>query len=302
MKTVNTQSQPIKKLAPVVAGLGRDGAGHRLAVGFDFCKQIDEGGGYRDGEGHIGTAFGAGEGHRLGDQVHTIQRNGSFTESASSSQPYLETYSHPTGKHRGAQGSSNQGNLLRREGREGSDLGRVFDSVVVEGVSLQAAQQPALSLNPLHHFDVAAGLVAVDLVAGAVAVGICGSSISATPSNVSLCGRWSELAELQTVLRKEKLQPVPRVKVVANRQMTCRPIFYVISNPAMVLEKFFVFVDAQLGRLGQRLGSVQLGINLPAGSFSLPNPVRFISDRVGLLASSFINRGHVLNVASATIA
>ena len=302
MKTVNTQPQPIKKLAPEVASFGRDGAGHRLAVGFDFCKQIDECGGDRDGEGHIGAALGAGEGHRLGDQVHPVQRNGSFTESASSSQPYLETYSHPTGKHGRAQGSSNQGNLLRREGREGSDLGGILNSVVVEGVRLQAAQQPALPLDPLHHLHVAAGLVSVNLVAGAVAVGIGGPSISATPGDISLGSRWSELAELQTVLRKEKFEPVPRVQVVGNRQMACRPIFYMISNPAMVLVKFFLFVDAQLGRLGQRLGSVQLGINLPVGSFSLPDPVRFISDRVGLLASSFINRGHVLNVASARIA
>jgi hypothetical protein len=302
MKTVNTQSQPIKKLAPEVAGFGRDGAGHRLAVGFDFCKQIDEGGGDRDGEGHIGPAFGAGEGHRLGDQIHPVERNGSFTESASSSQPYLETYSHPTGKHRGAQGSSNQGNLLRREGREGSDLGRILDSVVVEGVSLQSAQQPALPLDPLHHLNVSAGLVSVDLVAGSVAVGIGGAAITATPNDIGFSGRRAELAELQAVLRKEKLQPIPRVKVVANRQMTCRPIFNVISNPAMVLEKFFVFVNAQLGRLGQRLSSVQLGVSLPAGSFSLPDPVRFISDRVGLLASSFIYRGHDTNVAKATFA
>lgn len=299
---MNTQSQPIKKLTPEVAGFGRDGAGHRVAVGFQFCKQTDDGGGDRDGKGHIGTAFGAGEGHRLGDQVHPIQRDGSFTESAPSSQPYLETYSHPAGKHGRAQGSSNQANLLGRKGRKGSDLGRILDSVVVEGVSLQSAQQPALPLDPLHHLHVAAGLVSVDLVAGAVAVGVGGSSISATPNDVGFSGRWSELAELQAVLRKEKLQPIPRVKVMANRQMTCRPIFNVISNPAMVLEKFFVFVDAQLGRLGQRLGSVQLGVGLPAGSFTLPDPVRFISDRVGLLASSFINRGHVLNVASATIA
>lgn len=302
MKTVNTQPQPIKKLAPEVASFGRDDAGHRLAVGFDFCKQIDEGGGDRDGEGHIGTALGAGEGHRLGDQVHPVKRNGSFTESASSSQPYLETYSHPTGKHGRAQGGSSQGNLLGREGRKGSDLGGVLNSVVVEGVRLQASQQPALSLNPFHHLHVAAGLVAVDLVAGSVAVSIGGPSITATPSDVSLSGRRSELAELQAVLRKEKLEPVPRVKVVGNRQMTCRPIFYVISNPAMVLVKFFLFMDAQLGRLGQRLGSVQLGVSLPAGSFSLPDPVRFISDRVSLLASSFIYRGHVLNVASARIA
>lgn len=302
MKTVNTQSQPIKKMAPVVAGFGRDGAGHRLAVGFDFCKQIDEGGGDRDGEGHIGAAFGAGEGHRLGDQVHPIQRDSSFTESASSSQPYLETYSHPAGQNGQGKSGSHQGNLLGRKGRERSDLGGVFNSVVVEGVRLQAAQQPALSLNPLHHLHVSAGLVAVDLVAGAVAVGIGRAAISATPDDVGFSGRRAELAELQTVLRKEKLEPVPRVQVMANRQMTCRPIFYVISNPAMVLEKFFVFVDAQLGRLGQRLGAVQLRVSLPAGSFSLPDPVRFISDRVGLLASSFINRGHVLNVASATIA
>ena len=302
MKTVNTQSQPIKKLTPEVTGFGRDGAGHRLAVGFDFCKQIDEGGGDRDGEGHIGAAFGAGEGHRLGDQVHPVQRNGSFTESASSSQPYLETYSHPTGKHGRAQGSSNQGNLLRREGRKGSDFGGILNSVVVEGVRLQAAQQPALPLNPLHHLNVSTGLIAVDLVAGAVAVGIGGPSITATPNDIGFSGRRAELAELQAVIRKEKLQPVPRVQVMANRQMACRPIFYVISNPAMVLEKFFLFLDAQLGRLGQRLGSVQLGINLPAGSFSLPDPVRFISDRVSLLASSFIYRGHVRNVAKATFA
>ena len=299
---MNTQPQPIKKLTPEVTGFGRDGAGHRLAVGFQFCKQTDDGGGDRDGEGHIGTAFGAGEGHRLGGQVHPVQRNGSFTESASSSQPYLETYSHPTGEHGRAQGSSNQGNLLRREGREGSDLRRVFDSVVVEGVRLQAAQQPALPLYPLHHLHVSAGLVAVDLVAGSVAVSIGGPSISATPGDVSLGGRWAKLAELQAVLRKEKLQPVPRVQVVGNRQMACRPIFYMISNPAMVLVKFFLFVHAQLGRLGQRLGSVQLGINLPAGSFSLPDPVRFISDRVGFLASSFIYRGHDTNVAHAKFA
>ena len=302
MKTVNTQPQPIKKLAPEVASFGRDGAGHRLAVGFDFCKQIDECGGDRDGEGHIGAALGAGEGHRLGDQVHPVQRNGSFTESASSSQPYLETYSHPTGKHGRAQGSSNQGNLLRREGRKGSDLGGILNSVVVEGVRLQAAQQPSLPLDPLHHLNVAAGLVAVDLVAGAMAVSIGGPSISATPSDVSLCGRRAELAELQALLRKEKLQPVPRVQVVGNSQMACRPIFYMISNPAMVLVKFFLFVHAQLGRLGQRLGSVQLGVSLPVGCLTLPDSVRFISDRVSLLASSFIYRGHDTNVAYAKFA
>ena len=302
METVNTQPQAIKKLTPEVTSFRRNGAGHCLAVGFQFCKQTDDGGGDRDGEGHIGAALGAGEGHCLGDQVHPVQRNGSFTESASSSQPYLKTYSHPTGKHGRAQGSSNQGNLLRREGREGSDFGGVFDSVVVEGVRLQAAQQPTLPLYPLHHLNVSTGLIAVHLMAGSVAVGIGGPSISATPGDVSLCGRRAELAELQAVLRKEKLQPVPRVEVMGNRQMTCRPIFNMISNPAMVLVKFFLFVDAQLGRLGQRLGSVQLRVSLPVGSFSLPDPVRFISDRVGLLASSFINRGHVLNVAKATFA
>ena len=299
---MNTQSQPIKKLTPEVAGFGRDGAGHCLAVGFDFCKQIYEGGGDGDGEGHFGAAFGAGEGHRLGGQVHPVQRNGSFTESASSCQPYLKTYSHPTGENRGAEGGSHQGNLLGRKGRERSDLVGVFNAVVVQGVSLQTPQQPALPLNPLHHFHVSACLVSVDLVAGAVAVGIGGPSISATPDDVSLSGRRAELAELQTVLRKEKLQPVPRVQVMANRQMACRPIFYMISNPAMVLVKFFLFVDAQLGRLGQRLGSVQLGVSLPMGSFSLPDSVRFISDRVGLLASSFINRGHNTNVAYALFA
>jgi len=302
MKTVNTQSQPIKKLTPEVTGFGRDGAGHRLAIGFQFCKQTDDGGGDGDCEGHIAPAFGAGKGHRLGDQVHPVQRNGSFTESASSSQPYFETYSHPTRKHGGAQSSSNQGNLLRREGRKGSNLGGILDSVVVEGVRLQSAQQPALPLDPLHHLHVAAGLVSVDLVAGSVAAGIGGSSITATPGDVRLGGSWAELAELHTLLRKEKLQPVPRVQVVGNRQMACRPIFYMISNPAMVLVKFFLFVDAQLGRLGQRLGSVELGIYLPACSFSLPDPVRFISDRVGLLASSFINRGHETNVAYALFA
>ena len=106
MKTVNTQSQPIKKLAPVVAGFGRNGAGHCLAVGFDFCKQIDEGGGDGDGKGHFGAAFGAGEGHRLGGQVHPIQRDGSFTQPASSSQPYLKTYSHPAGENGRAEGGS----------------------------------------------------------------------------------------------------------------------------------------------------------------------------------------------------
>lgn len=302
MKTVNTQPQPIKKLTPEVTGFGRDGAGHRLAVGFQFCKQTDDGGGDRDGEGHIGAAFGAGEGHRLGDQVHPVKRNGSFTESASSSQPYLETYSHPTGKHGRAQGSSDHGNLLRREGREGSDLGGILNSVVVEGVRLQAAQQPALPLNPFHHLNVSTGLIAVHLVAGSVAVGVGGPSISATPGDVSLSSRWSELVELQTMLRKEKLQPIPRVQVVGNRQMACRPIFYMISNPAMVLVKFFLFVNAQLGRLGKRFGSVQLRVSLPAGSFSLPDPVRFISDRIGFLASSFINRGHETNVAYALFA
>jgi hypothetical protein len=38
------------------------------------------------------------------------------------------------------------------------------------------------------------------------------------------------------------------------------------------------------------------------GCLSLPDPVLFISDRVGLLASSFINRGHDTNVAKSTFA
>jgi hypothetical protein len=38
------------------------------------------------------------------------------------------------------------------------------------------------------------------------------------------------------------------------------------------------------------------------GCLTLPDSVRFISDRVCLLARSFIYRGHDTNVASATIA
>jgi hypothetical protein len=201
-----------------------------------------------------------------------------------------------------AQGISDGRDLGRAKGGEDSDAGGRLNGVIVKGDSLALSQQAALAMNPLKKFNISQGAVTVDAVAGAVAVSVGGPSISTTPGDVSLGGRWAELAELQAVLRKEKFKPVPRVQVMANRQMTCWPIFYVISNPAMVLVKFFLFVNAQLGRLGQRLGSVQLGISLPVGCLTLPDSVRFISDRVGLLARSFVYRGHVLNVAKATFA
>jgi hypothetical protein len=299
VKNMRPQSNSIKQLAPVIASLGRDLATNFRSAGLEIAKERGNRFGNRNTEGHVGASFGSGEGDCAAYQIHSVQRDSSFTQAASCGQSDLKTYPHPLGHDGMTQGISDGLNLSGREGGKGSDLGGILNSVVVEGVRLQSAQQSSLPLYPLHHLNVSAGLIAMNAVAGSVAVSVSGPSVGTTPDNESLSLSGAEVLQVQGVLGHEKLKPVPTVNVVASGQRACGPVVDVYQYPVVTAKSSLLLCYGYLGRLGQALCAMQLRVESVLSRLTLPNSILFVPNRVAIGTASFINRSHVTNVAPA---
>ena len=299
MKHMRPHSNTIKQLAPVVARFGRDLATNFSSARLEVAQEWDDRLWDGNSEGHFGSSFGGREGDRASYQIHPFERDSSFTQSATSGQSDLKTYPHPLGNDGMAQGISDGLNLSGREGGKGSDLGGVFDSVVVEGVRLQSAQQPTLPLDPLHHLNISAGLITVDAVAGSVAVCIGGPSIGTTPGEVELGLSGAEILQVQGVLGHKKFEPVPTVNVVASGQRACGPVVNVYQYPVVTAKSSLLLCYGYLGRLGQTFRAMQLGIESVLRRLTLPFSILFVPNRVAIRTASFIYRSHVTNVAHA---
>jgi hypothetical protein len=298
---MSPQSNTIKQLAPVVARFGRDLATNFSAARLEVAQEWDDRLWDGNSEGHFGSSFGGRKGDRSSYQIHPFKRDRSFTQSATSGQSDLETYPHPLGHDGMTQGISDGLNLSGREGGKGSNLSGILNSVIIEGVGLQSAQQSSLPLDPLHHLNVSTGLIAMNAVAGSVAVSVSGSSVGTTPDNKSLSLSGAEVLQVQGVLGHEKLEPVPTVNVVASGQRACRPVVDMYKYPVVTAKSSLLLCYGYLGRLGQALRAMQLGVQSVLCRLTLPDSILFVPNRVAIRTASFINRSHVTNVAHAIV-
>jgi hypothetical protein len=201
-----------------------------------------------------------------------------------------------------AQGASNCLNLGGAKGREDSDAGRGLNCVVIKSGGLALTQQAALTVDPLKKFNISQGAVAVDAVAGAVAVSVGGPSIGTTPSEVKLGLSGAKVLQVKGVLGHKKLKPVPTINVVASGQRACRPVVDMYKYPIVTAKSSLLLCYGYLGRLCQALRAMQLGVESVLRRLTLPLSARsFVADRVALRSFSFVNRSHVLNVAYAIV-
>ena len=299
MKHMSPHSNTIKQLAPVVRGFGRDLARSFSAARLEIAKEWDDRLWDGNCERHFGSSFGGREGDRASHQIHPFERDSSFTQSASCGQSDLPTYTHPLRDNGMAQSASDCLNLGGTKGGENSDAGRGLDGVVVKSGGLALTQQAALAVDPLKEFNISKGAVAVDAVAGAVAVSVSGASIGTTPGEVELGLSGAEVLQVQGVLGHKQLQPVPTVNVVASGQRACGPIMNVYQYPVMSAKSSLLLCYGYLGRLGQTFRAMQLGIESVLRRLTLPFSILFVPNRVAIRTASFIYRSHVTNVAHA---
>jgi hypothetical protein len=299
MKHMSPHSNTIKQLAPVMRGFGRDLATNFSAARLEVAQEWDDRLWDGNGESHFGSSFGGREGDCARNQIHPFQRDSSFTQSASSGQSDLPTYTHPLGDDLMLQRPSHRLNLGGAKGGKDSDAGRGLNGVVVQSGGLALAEQAALAVDPLKKLNISQSTVSVDAVAGAVAVSIGGPSVGTTPSQVELGLNGAEVLQVQGVLGHKKLQPVPTVNVVASGQRACRPVVDMYKYPIVTAKSSLLLCYGYLGRLGQTLCAMQLGVESVLRRLTLPNSILFVSNRVALRSFSFVDRGHVLNVARA---
>ena len=301
MKHMSPHSNTIKQLAPVVARFGRDLATNfsaaRLEVAQEWGDRLWDG----TSEGHFGSSFGSREGDRARNQIHPFQRDSSFTQSASCGQSDLPTYTHPLRDNGMAQSASDCLNLGGAKGGKDSNAGRGLDGVVVKSGGLALTQQAALAVDPLKEFNISKGAVAVDAVAGAVAVGIGGPSIGTTPGEVQLGLSGAKVLQVQGVLGHKKFEPVPTVNIVASCKRACRPVVDVYQYPVVTAKSSLLLCYGYLGRLGQTFRAMQLGIESVLRRLTLPFSILFVPNRVAIRTASFIYRSHVTNVALAIV-
>lgn len=299
MKHMCTHSNTIKQLAPVVRGFGRDLATNFSAARLEVAQEWDDRLWDGNSEGHFGSSFGAREGDRARDQIHPLKRNCSFTQSATSGQSDLPTYTHPLGNDLMLQRPSHRLNLGGAEGGKDSDAGRGLDGVVVQGGGLALTQQAALAVDPFKKLNISQGAVTMDAVAGAVAVSVGGPSVGSTPGQVELGLSGPEVLQVQGVLGHKKLKPVPTINVVASSKRACRPVVDMYKYPIVTAKSSLLLCYGYLSRLGQALRAMQLGIESVLSRLTLPDSILFIPNRVAIGTASFINRSHVTNVAPA---
>jgi len=301
MKNMRPQSNSIKQLPPVIASFGRDLATDFRSARLEIAKEWDDRLWYGNGEGHVGSSFGSGEGDSAAYQIHPLQRDSSFAQAAASGQSDLKAYSHPIRDDFMAQGISHGRDLGRAKGGEDADAGGWLNGVVVKGNSLALTQQATLAVDPLEKLNISQGAVTVDAVAGAVAVSVGGPSIGTTPSDVELGLAGAEVLQVDLVLRHKHLEPVPAIAVVGRGERAGRPVMDMVQNPIVPTESALLFGYGYFSRLSQCLRSVQLGVNAVLGWLAHPLSARsFVSDRVALTSFSRINTSHVASVAYAS--
>jgi len=302
MKNMRFQSNTIKQLAPVIAALGRNLAGNFSSARFQVTQKRDNRLGDWDGESHFGSSFGIGKGDCAAYQIHPIQRDTSFTDTATSSEANFKAYSHPFWDEFMAQRSSYGRNLRGSKGGVNPKSGGRADGVVVKGSSIQLSKQTPLAVNPFHKLNISKGAVSVDAVAGAMSVGVGGAPVSGTPGDVQLGLAGAEVLQVDLVLGHEHLEPVPAIAVVGYSKRAGGPIMDMVQNPIVASKAALFLYYGYLGRLSECLGSVKLGIQSVLSRLTLPLSIRtLISNRVAIRSASFVDRRHVATVAYASL-
>jgi hypothetical protein len=204
--------------------------------GFDGCRDGDR-------ERFAGATLGAGEGKNAIFQIHTVQRDLSLAETATSSQGNLEADSHPFWHAIDGQGFPYDFNLIiRKNGFDACDR-PPLNSVIQEGDRIHPAKQSALAVNPFQNLQILAGLIASSLTAGRA-----GKALSPSQINFTIICR--KRLQSYFFLTNKSRKMTPAVSVINFCQRGNGMILDQIFNPIVAtIRSLFVYSNSSgLGR------------------------------------------------------
>ena len=215
-----------------------------------------------NGEGFAGATLGAGESKDAILQIHAIQRDLRFSQTAASGQGNLKADFHPYGHALNGQSFPGDFNLIIRKDRFNVGNRAALNTVIEQGNRIHLAQQAALAMNPFKNLQILAGLVASSLTAG-------GAGQALAPSQINFTIICRKRLQTNFFFDNKSRKMTPRIQVINFCQWAHGVIFNQIINP-VVAAIFSFFINAKSSCVSRCLCAMQSIVDSVAGAFTTP--------------------------------
>ena len=218
------------------------------------------------------ATLGAGEGKDTIFQIHAIEGNLRFTQSAPRSQGDLKADSHPFGHTLNGQGFPGDFNLIiRKDGFNSADR-PPLNSVIQQSDRVHLSEQSALAVNPFKNLQILAGLVASSFAAGRA-----GEALA--PLQINFTIGWRKRLQGYFFFDNKSRKMTPAIPVIHFCQRGNGMILDQILNPIVAaIDSLFVYANS--GSLGRCLCAMQSIVDSVAGTFSAPLAGRIFKTNV----------------------
>jgi hypothetical protein len=263
MEAVTFKPAYIEQPTPAKGGTR---AGHFTSdlatLGLHSSQHGFNGGRYRNAKRFACATLGAGESKHAILQIHAIQRDLRFSQTAASGQGNLKANFHPFGHTLHGQSFPGDFNfIIRKDGFNAGDR-PPLNSVIEKGDRIHLSKQSALAVNPFQDLQVLAGLVASSLTAG-------GAGKALAPSQINFTIICRKRLQSYFFFDNKSRKMTPAISVIHFCQRGNRMILDQILDP-IVAAIFSLFVNAKSGGLSRCLGAVQGIINSVTSAFATP--------------------------------
>ena len=292
MEAVTFKSANIQQATPAKrSSRAGDDTCDFATLGLHSSKHGFNGGRYRNAERFACATLGAGKSKHAILQIHAIQRDLRFSQTAASGQGNLKADSHPFGHPFNCKSLPGDFNFIVRKHWLYAGNRAALNTVIEQGNRIHLAQQAALAMDPFKDLQILAGLVASSLTAG-------GAGEALPPSQIYftiICRK-----RLQTIffLTNKSRQMTPAIFVINFCQRANGVIFNQIIDP-IVAAIFSLFVNSKSGGLSRCLGAVQGIINSVTSAFATPFSSRVFKTYKEPRAAAFLVRirhGYIGNI------
>ena len=240
------------------------------------------GGRYRNAKRFACATLGAGESKDAILQIHAIQRDLRFSQTAASGQGDLKADSHPFGHTLNGQSFPGNFNLIIRKDRFDAGNRAALNTVIEQGNRIHLSEQSALSMNPFKNLQVLARLVASSLAAG-------GAGKALAPSQINFTIGWRKRLQGYFFFDNKSHKMTPAIPVIHFCQSGNGVILDQILNPIVATIRS-LFINANSSSLGRCLRAVQGVVDSVAGALATPFSSRVFKTNKEPRAAAFLVR------------
>jgi len=232
------------------------------SLGLHFGEHGFDGGWDGNAKRFTSSTLGAGERKDAVLQIHAIQRDLRFTQTATSSQGDFKADSHPFGHAIDGQSLPGDFNLIIRKDGFNAEDWPPLNSVIQKGNRIHLTQQSALAMNPFKNLQILAGLVPSGLTAGRARKALAPLQINFTIG----CGK-----RLQSYffLTNKTSKMTPAISVINFCQRGNWVILDQIVNP-IAAAIFSFFINAKSRGLGRCLCAMKRIVDSVSRAFRAP--------------------------------